>query len=141
MKTLKHPNVIRFIGMCYDSNMDLLMALEFANNGSLDKYLKRHNDFSMNLIAIICYQIAQGMEYLSKILVHRDLAARNILLSSENSAKIGDFGLSRLMSNSQYYQASTKERLPLRWYSPEALEKGKTIKVINKSCFFCIIIH
>ena len=118
MKSLKNPYIIQYIGMCVNSDMEYLMILEYAKLGSLEKYLKDHLDFSMKSISLICYQIALAMEYLSSKhkLVHRDLATRNILLSSEEHAKIADFGLSRLMNNNEYYEATFGEKWPLRWY-------------------------
>ena len=43
--------------------------------------------------------IASGMSYMhDKFIMHRDLKPGNILLSNELSAKITDFGLSKLYS-------------------------------------------
>lgn len=67
----------------------------------------------------------KGMDYLeSQHFVHRDLAARNILLASQTQAKISDFGLSRALYTSNYYQASQGGKWPIKWYAPESFNYG-----------------
>ncbi|RXM96007.1 Megakaryocyte-associated tyrosine-protein kinase [Acipenser ruthenus] len=61
------------------------------------------------------------MEYLeSKKFIHRDLAARNILVSSDNVAKVSDFGLAQVDPKS-----TDNAKLPVKWTAPEALKKDQ----------------
>jgi serine/threonine protein kinase len=60
----------------------------------------------------------------SEGVIHRDLAARNILLDSKLRAKISDFGLSRLGNESKVVY-SKSDIGPLKWMSPEAVQKKK----------------
>lgn len=53
-----------------------------------------------------------------------DLATRNILLQSEQVCKVSDFGLSRLLDDSNYY-FSAGGRLPIRWMAPESINYGR----------------
>ena len=42
----------------------------------------------------------------SKRVIHRDVAARNCLLNQSMVVKISDFGLTRALSTSDYYEVS-----------------------------------
>ncbi|NXI48635.1 IGF1R factor, partial [Rynchops niger] len=70
-------------------------------------------------------EIADGMAYLNaNKFVHRDLAARNCMVSEDFTVKIGDFGMTRDIYETDYYRKGGKGLLPVRWMSPEALKDG-----------------
>ena len=123
MVQFSHVNVVRLIGVVTVGD-PLLIVLEYCEGGSLELLLqqckiepKLQHQFSVDC--------ARGMEYLSSLnYVHRDLAARNVFVSSDSTAKIGDFGLTRANFDSEYY-ISKNATLSIRWSSPEALEDRK----------------
>jgi serine/threonine protein kinase len=47
MKSLNNPHIVRFIGMCFQSNGSLMIVLELAKLGPLHKYLRTHKEMSM----------------------------------------------------------------------------------------------
>ena len=124
MTSVKHPNIIKLLGVCTDS--PLMMIQELAPMGSvLDFLIDCRNQVKVSHdIKLWSFQIAIAMKYLESLhIVHRDLAARNVLLVSNKLIKISDFGLSRaLRSDQQLYEASTRDRWPLRWYAPESIK-------------------
>ena len=127
MKDFDHPRVLHLIGVSFFDDMSPYLVTPYMANGSFLAFLNdKHNIlFSCHLIDF-AIEIAEGMEYLaSHKIVHRDLAARNCLLDKEYHVKIADFGLSRDISEKDYYRSEQKYQLPMKWMAPESLEEGK----------------
>uniref|UniRef100_A0A8K9V8T7 Tyrosine-protein kinase receptor n=1 Tax=Oncorhynchus mykiss TaxID=8022 RepID=A0A8K9V8T7_ONCMY len=86
--------------------------------------------YSLNLpplkkIIQMAGEIADGMSYLNaNKFVHRDLAARNCMVADDYTVKIGDFGMTRDIYETDYYRKGGKGLLPVRWMSPESLKDG-----------------
>ena len=101
--SLKHPNIVLFIGACIDPmNSSIMIVSEFMQNGTLnDAFRNKKIDLDWNTKIRISLQVSCAMGYLhsrNPPLLHRDLKGDNILLSREMVAKVGDFGLSKMMS-------------------------------------------
>uniref|UniRef100_A0A914VHM1 Protein kinase domain-containing protein n=1 Tax=Plectus sambesii TaxID=2011161 RepID=A0A914VHM1_9BILA len=71
-------------------------------------------------------QMARAMEYLTQhSVVHRDVALRNVLLKSDYTLKVADFGLSRLAGDDGYYCQLRNVAMPIRSTAPEAMRVGR----------------
>ncbi|KAF6775025.1 hypothetical protein AHF37_04260 [Paragonimus kellicotti] len=71
------------------------------------------------------------MAYLEKEgYIHRDLAARNILVGENNTVKVADFGLARIVDGAdETYTAKQGTQFPIKWTAPEAALLGRfTVK-------------
>lgn len=84
----------------------------FSTADSEQAYENFSSEVSINHLLKWSREIANGMEFLgSKKIVHGDLSARNVLLTETLVAKVGDFGLSRVMMKYSNYIRSTQDEV------------------------------
>jgi serine/threonine protein kinase len=118
---LSHPNVVQFLGIYNDVSGSSWLVTEYLPRGSLLDVLSSHKS-SLKVMDLINMSInaTSGMCYLESVgIVHRDLAARNLLVTTDYTVKVGDFGLSRVTTS---YQANDTSKIPVKWTAPEVLE-------------------
>lgn len=92
-KRLKHPRILPFYGMCNLGLQQLGLVSQLAPNGNMNEYIVRNP--TKDRLKLL-QQVAEGLEYLHRTaqLVHGDLKCSNVLISSDESALLADFGLS-----------------------------------------------
>jgi serine/threonine protein kinase len=145
MKSLRHPNIVKLIGVCWDDNL-FACCLEFVENGSLEDWLKKargkhHKDMSWKTHLLkTAQECALGVEYLhnerywaeeevdeegTKIdagwrecIIHRDLKPDNMLLTTDWTLKLTDFGEARAV---QLNQTMTSVGTPI-YVAPEVMK-------------------
>lgn len=140
---VKHKNVIRLIGYCYEvahkhtehngklvfaQVIDRALCFEYMQGGSL---LKHISDKSCIHDWPTTYKIikgtCEGIHYLHKgrgeknYIYHLDLKPDNILLDEDMVPKIGDFGLSRLFGDSKTHTQSAMKGT-IGFMPPEFIE-------------------
>lgn len=114
---LTHRNLVQLLGVCLEET-EKLIVYEYLPNRSLDNALfadaserqRQALDWGRRY-AIIC-GIARGLLYLheeSRLrIIHRDLKPSNVLLASDMSPKISDFGLARAFWGDETIREVTK---------------------------------
>ncbi|XP_075887762.1 insulin-like growth factor 1b receptor isoform X2 [Nelusetta ayraudi] len=134
MKEFNCHHVVRLLGVV-SQGQPTLVIMELMTRGDLKSYLrslrpKEQQWSSLSLPPLkkmlqMAGQIADGMAYLNaNKFVHRDLAARNCMVAEDFAVKIGDFGMTRDIYETDYYRKGGKGLLPVRWMSPESLKDG-----------------
>ena len=104
MARLRHPNVVQFLGVSLRSDGGPVILTEFMAGGTLFSAVRllswRMGDEASQRFFRVATDVCKGMCYLhsSAGVIHRDLTSKNVLLDLDFSARIADFGVSRLDS-------------------------------------------
>lgn len=136
MKRFDHNNIVKLLGVCMKTE-PTYTVMEFMLFGDLKTFLlARRNlvneknseeteEISPKKLTNMALDVARALGYLAELkFVHRDIASRNCLISNTRSVKLGDFGMTRLMYENDYYRFNRKGMLPVRWMAPESLALG-----------------
>merc|ERR1712146_853852 len=122
MSSIKHPNIIEFIGATVDPP-NLCIVTEYMPLGDLHSVLRKYPGLPWETKLSFALGIAKGMQYLHSLdppIVHRDLKALNILVNENYIVKVADFGLSKATPEERSHRANTKIGT-LNWLAPEVL--------------------
>ncbi|KAL2893017.1 Mitogen-activated protein kinase kinase kinase 1 [Bienertia sinuspersici] len=94
LSQFEHENIVRYLGTeTVDSK--LYIFLELVTQGSLAKLYQQYR-LRDSHVSAYTRQILQGLKYLhDKNVVHRDIKSANILVASNGTVKLADFGLAK----------------------------------------------
>ncbi|KAL3848773.1 hypothetical protein ACJIZ3_010655 [Penstemon smallii] len=122
LSSIRHRNLVKVITSC--ANLDFkALVLEYMPNGNLDKWLYSPDNFlNFTQRLRIMIDVASAIEYLhegySSPVIHCDLKPSNILLDEDMVAHVGDFGISKLLTQDQRI-AQTKTLGTIGYMAPE----------------------
>uniref|UniRef100_A0A0E0PJP7 non-specific serine/threonine protein kinase n=1 Tax=Oryza rufipogon TaxID=4529 RepID=A0A0E0PJP7_ORYRU len=128
ISAVQHRNLVKLHGCCIDSKTPLLVY-EYLENGSLDRAIFGHSILKLDWATRfdIILGIARGLTYLheesSVRIVHRDIKASNVLLDTDLTPKISDFGLAKLYDEKKTH-VSTRIAGTMGYLAPEYAMRG-----------------
>jgi serine/threonine protein kinase len=132
LRELKHPNIVRYYDRIIDKkNTKIYIIMEYCEGGDIGALIKRckkNKEFiAEDVIWKIFTQLVLALHecHTNKggKIMHRDLKPSNVFLDSENNVKLGDFGLSRMLSNESNF-AYSQVGTPY-YMSPEQIEENR----------------
>ncbi|EPS66157.1 hypothetical protein M569_08624 [Genlisea aurea] len=125
---LRHPNLVKLIGYCCESDHRLLVY-EYMASGCLEEHLfqKVNNNLTWQKRLKIAFDAAKGLAFLHDLespIIYRDFKSSNILLDEDFKAKLSDFGLARLGPTGDQTHVSTRVMGTYGYAAPEYLMTG-----------------
>ncbi|XP_074267417.1 cysteine-rich receptor-like protein kinase 44 [Silene latifolia] len=132
---LRHSNLARLVGFCYEGD-EKLLVYELMSNASLDRFLfdaRKRPLLGWLARYNIILGIAKGLQYLHEdshlSIVHGHLKPNNILLDRDMNPKITDFGLDKLLDVARVPRRNTSRIVRTKGYvAPENRTLGSHSK-------------
>ncbi|KAK8473037.1 hypothetical protein PHAVU_001G040700 [Phaseolus vulgaris] len=98
---LIHRNLVQFVGWCHEQG-EFLLVFDYMPNGSLDTHLfGDKKPLAWDIRYKVALGVALALRYLhedaEQSVLHRDIKSANVLLDTDFSTKLGDFGMAKLV--------------------------------------------
>ncbi|KAA0051261.1 putative leucine-rich repeat receptor-like protein kinase [Cucumis melo var. makuwa] len=124
LSRVHHKNLVGLVGFCAEQGEQILVY-EFMPNGTLRQSLAGKSGIYLDWKRRLRITLgsARGLTYLHELanppIIHRDVKSTNILLDECLNAKVADFGLSKLVSDSVKGHVSTQVKGTMGYLDPE----------------------
>ena len=94
---LLHPNVVTLHSFFKEEGI-YIMAMEYAEGQTIKELIHKKGPINEKRALIICQDILSGLSFAhSKGIIHRDIKSANIMLADDDSVKIMDFGIAKVL--------------------------------------------
>jgi serine/threonine protein kinase len=95
LKQLNHPNIVRFYGAGKQQGCRYF-AMEYIEGESLDKVMSRRGRMTWEEVVALGQQLCAALQHSHEQgIIHRDLKPSNIMVLSDGTLKLTDFGIAK----------------------------------------------
>lgn len=142
---LRHPHLVKLIGYCCEDEHRLLVY-EYMPRGSLENQLFRRYSVSLpwSTRMKIALGAAKGLAFLheaEKPVIYRDFKASNILLDSDHTPKLSDFGLAKDGPEGDDTHVSTRVMGTQGYAAPEYIMTGHLTAMSDVYSFGVVLLE
>ncbi|KAF7850204.1 hypothetical protein BT93_L5750 [Corymbia citriodora subsp. variegata] len=142
---LRHPHLVKLIGYCCEDEHRLLVY-EYMPRGSLENQIFRRYSATLPWSARmkIALGAAKGLAFLHEAenpVIYRDFKASNILLDSDYTAKLSDFGLAKDGPEGDDTHVSTRVMGTHGYAAPEYIMTGHLTALSDVYSFGVVLLE
>lgn len=101
--SLRHPNIVEVLSVAHDrASKQHFIAMEFVEGGNLREIMKIRHKLGPAEALRVLEECAAGLSYaFGQGITHRDMKPSNVLVSSQGTAKLVDFGLAEVRDTAE----------------------------------------
>ncbi|KAJ8906691.1 hypothetical protein NDN08_003181 [Rhodosorus marinus] len=122
-RSLKHPNIVRFV-RCFEDENHVYILLDLCDSGSLTDLVRARGHLTEDEARPILRQLIEAVSFMhSRWVIHRDIKLGNILIHKDSTVRVGDFGLAAQLESDKQ-RKMTICGTP-NYIAPEVLDGGR----------------
>ncbi|KAL8122912.1 serine/threonine-protein kinase RIPK-like [Apium graveolens] len=142
---LAHPHLVKLIGYCCEDE-NRLLVYEYIPQGNLENHLFGRYSVSLPWLTRLKIAVgaAKGLAFLhgeEQPVIYRDFKASNILLDSDFSAKLSDFGLALDGPQGDNTHVTTRIMGTEGYAAPEYIMTGHVTTKSDVYCFGVVLLE
>ena len=145
MSQVHHPNIVQFVGVYFQQGECIPCLVMELLPTDLTSCIEQHSILPKEISFSILHDVALGLHYLHSRdppIMHRDISSNNILLTHNMTAKIGDFGMARMLPELDNISCMTQAPGTFAFMPPEALTVNSIYNTsIDVFSFGILMIH
>ena len=147
LAALNHPNIVAFKNYHIDKAGNIYLIMEYADGKSLEDYIKNVNGLIVeDRICPIFEPILDAVGYAHKgsktrkKILHRDIKPANIVITTEGTPKILDFGIAKVIKNQSEEELDSVVMGTPSYMSPEQV-KGEHLDERSDIYSLGVLLH
>ena len=122
---LSHQNIVKVYDVSFGDLIQYIV-MEYIDGITLKEYIERQGSLRWKDAVYFTIQILKGLQHAhDKGIVHRDVKPQNIMVLSDGTIKVADFGIARFARNEQR-TITDKAIGSVHYISPEQARGEKT---------------
>ena len=132
LASLDHPNIVR-LNEYIEHEGRFFLIMEYVDGVELNAYINKVTGaMPENKLIILFSKILDAIAYAHrKGMIHRDLKPSNIIITKDESVKILDFGIAKLVKDNKELTKSGVQVGTVRYMSPEQVRAKKVDKLTD----------
>ncbi len=132
--SLQHPNIVKTIEFGTTTTDEQYLMMDYVDGLSLSYLVDTQNEQMQDNCLNYIIQLGEAVDYLHKQnWIHRDLCPRNVMIDSDNTVKLIDFGL--VVPNTPDFQKPGNRTGTANYMAPELIKRQKTDQRIDVFSF------